>query len=211
METLPSQSLATLSSVQELYVRQSRELAELIGFETRNKYAITTSDKQPIAFAAEQNKGFFGFLARQFLGHWRTFDIQFFNNLREPILRASHPFRWFFQRLEVFDNNGRFLGALQQRFALLTKRFDVEGPDGRVLLEVKSGLFQLWTFPFFKNGEQCAVIEKKWSGILTEMFTDKDNFRVRYLSPTLSSDERVLVLASALFVDLQYFEKKARS
>jgi uncharacterized protein YxjI len=193
----------------ELHVRQVRELAELFGFETRNKYAITTPQGQEVAFAAEQQKGFFGFIARQFLGHWRRFDIVFYGPDRQPALQVSHPFRWFFQRLEVSQSDGTRIGALQQRWAFFAKRFDVEDARGRVLLEMRSGFFRIWTFPFFRQGIEQAVIEKKWAGVLSEMFTDKDNFRVRFMKSTLTPEERVLILAAAVFVDLQYFERKA--
>jgi uncharacterized protein YxjI len=206
---IPRPLPAALTTSTELYVRQQRELAELFGFETRNKYAITTTDRQQVAFAAEQQKGLLGAILRQTLGHWRSFDIVFFGADRQPLFRATHPFRFFFQRLEVFGPDGRLLGALQQRFAFFTKRFDVEDASGNVLLEMRSGLFKLWTFPFYRANAEVAVIEKKWSGAFNELFTDKDNFRVRFVSPGLSADERLLVLAAALFVDLQYFEKKA--
>jgi uncharacterized protein YxjI len=199
-----------LQASSELYVRQVREMAELFGFETRNKYAITTADRAPVAYAAEQQKGLLGLLLRQLAGHWRRFDVTFFGADRQPLFRATHPFRFFFQRLEVHTAEGRFIGALQQRFAVASKRFDVEDATGRVVLEMRSGLFRPWTFPFLKGGEEQAVIEKKWSGGFTELLTDKDNFRVRFLSPTLTANERLLVLAAAVFVDLVYFEKKAR-
>jgi hypothetical protein len=202
-------ALTTLHTAPELYVRQSRELAELFGFETRNKYAISTPDRREVAFAAEQQKGILGFLLRQVLGHWRAFELVFFGPDRQPLFRAVHPFRFFFQRLEVFGPEGRYLGALQQRFGLLTKKFDVLGPGGSVAMEMRSGLLRLWTFPITRNGVEQAVIEKKWSGVLTEVFTDKDNFRVRFVGAGLTPDERLLVLAAAVFVDLQYFEAKA--
>lgn len=202
-------SLSAIESASELYVRQVRELAELFGFETRNKYAITTADRVQVAFAAEQQKGLVGLLLRQVLGHWRPFEIHFLSPDRRPMFRAVHPFRLLFQRLEVFDGAGHLVGAVQQRFSLLTKRFDVVGPTGEVLLEMKSGLFKLWSFPFFKNQEQRAIIEKKWGGGLTELFTDKDSFRVRFQG-RLTPQERLLITAAAIFVDLQYFEAKAK-
>ncbi len=206
----PAPLPAALATSQELYVRQQRELAELFGFESRNKYVIATPDRQQVAFAAEQQKGVLGFLLRQLLGHWRTFDIQFFGADRSPLFTATHPFRLFFQRLEVSLPDGRPVGALQQRWGFFAKKFDVLDANGEVLLEMRSGLFRIWTFPFYKAGAEVAVIEKRWAGGFTELFTDKDNFRVRYVSPSLSADERLLVLAAALFVDLQYFEAKAQ-
>lgn len=147
-------------------------------------------------------------LALHFLGHWRRFDIAFFDGARQEAFRAHHPFRFFFQRLEV-SSGGRLVGALQQRFAFFTKRFDVLDANGNVVFEMKSGLFKLWTFPFFRGGQQVAVIEKKWGGSLTELFTDKDSFRVVF-DPSLTAEQRMLVLAAAVFVDLQYFERKAQ-
>lgn len=192
----------------ELYVRQKRELAEFFGFETRNKYAISTPDRQEVLYAAEQRSGLLGMLAMYFLGHWRSFDIAFFDTARQETFRAHHPFRFFFQRLEI-SSNGRAIGAIQQRWAFLSKRFDVLDAAGNVLFEMRSGFFRVWSFPFFRGETQVALIEKKWSGVLTEMFTDKDNFRVAF-DPSLPAEQRMLVLAAAVFVDLQYFERKAQ-
>ena len=77
-------------------------------------------------------------------------------------------------------------------------------------MEMRSGFFQFWTFPFYdlRNTER-AVIKKKWSGLLKEVFMDADNFVVHYADPKLTQDERSLILAAAVFTDLQYFEKKS--
>ncbi len=194
----------------ELLIVQRHELAELFGYETRNKYSIETPNGEPLGFAAEQQKGFLGFLIRQFLGHWRKFEIHFFNADRSLAYRAVHPFRWFFQRLEVYDVTGGYLGALQQRFAIFSKKLDVEDANGRVLMEVSSPLWRIWTFEFKKNiSRVVARIEKKWSGALSEMFTDKDRFRVTFVNPDLTETERTLLIAAGVFIDLQYFERKA--
>ena len=201
--------LAVLQQSSELMIVQKRELAELFGIETRNKYTIEANGA-PLAFAAEQSGGGLGFLARMFFGHWRRFEIHFFDNARQLALRAVHPFRFFFQRLEVSSSAGRELGAIQQRFAFLWKRFDVTDPSGRLLLQVSSPIWRPWTFVFKREERELARVEKKWSGMLTEAFTDADRFRVAFESPELNLDERALVLAAGIFIDLQYFEQKAR-
>lgn len=84
--------MLSLERETEIFVRQKRELAELFGFETRNKYEITRRDKTLLAYAAEQSKGLMGLIGRQFLGHWRSFDLLIFNPQRQVIYRAHHPF-----------------------------------------------------------------------------------------------------------------------
>jgi uncharacterized protein YxjI len=193
-----------------LMIRQRKELAEIVlSFETRNKYEVLTEDGRPVAFAAEQGKGFAGMLFRQMLGHWRTFDIHVFNPLRDLVMIAHHPFRFLFQRLEVRDAAGAPIGAIQQRFGILYKKFDIEDANGRLLMTMQSPLWRIWTFPLMKVGRQVSVIKKQWSGLLKEAFTDADNFRIGFDSPDLSSTERALIVAAALFVDLIYFERKS--
>lgn len=199
--------LAIVERTSEIHVVQRRELVELLGFETRNKYSIE-ADGVPFAFAAEQGKGGLAFLARWFLGHYRRFEIHFFDAARSLVLRAVHPFRWFLQRLDVHAADGALLGSIQQRFAIFYKAFDVLDPQGRVLLSVRSPIFRPWTFSLTRYDQEVARIEKKWSGLLREAFTDADRFRILFLAPDLGLDERTLSLAAAIFVDLLYFENR---
>ena len=194
-----------------VFIRQVHELGEWIGFETRNKYQIQDDKGMELGFAAEQQKGFLGLLLRQVLGHWRTFDIYIFDQSRQNVLIAHHPFRFIFQRLEIRTKEGTAVGAIQQRFSILNKRFDVENAKGQILLEVASPIWKIWTFQFTKKERQVAQVSKKWSGLLAEALTDKDNFLVEFSDQNLTAEERYLVLSAALFIDLQYFERKARN
>jgi uncharacterized protein YxjI len=199
-----------LDTTAGLLLRQRKELAELFGFETRNKYEIQTVTGEPLGFAAEQQKGVLGFLLRQFLGHWRSFELLFFDTLRNPVLTALHPFRWFFQRLEVRDASGRLLGALQRRFAVFSKCFDMEDARGHVMLTVRSPIWRPWTFTFMRGTREVAVIRKRWTGVLAEAFTDADTFSIDFAPGPVSPEERRLLLAASVFVDLMFFERKAQ-
>lgn len=195
-----------------LKIVQRRELAEFIGFETRNKYEIRTADGTPIGFAAEQQKGFLGILLRQILGHWRSFEIHVFDSSRRLIVSANHPFRFFFQRLEVFEQpSGQYLGALQRRFSIFSKRFDLEDEHHSVVMEVRSPIWRIWTFEFKAFGSVRATLRKRWSGFFKEALLDADNFELVFEDSQLSYKYRLLLIAAALFVDLQYFEKKAKA
>jgi uncharacterized protein YxjI len=201
--------LMQLAGRTEVVLQQRRELAELAGFETRNKFEIVAADGTPLGFAAEQGKGFGAMIGRQLLGHWRSFEIHVFDAQRQPVAVAVHPFRFWFKRIEVKTPDGRLVGALQQRFAMLHKRFDVQDALGATRLRVKSPLWKPWTFPFERDGRDVAFVRKKWSGLMKETFTDADNFLVEFVDPSLTEDDRLLVLAAGLFIDLQYFEQKS--
>lgn len=211
LNTAMNRTTLNLSRHRTLRFRQKFEMAEFFGFETRNKYEIASENDGAIGFAAEQQKGVGGFLLRQFLGHWRTFTLHFFNANRELALVANHPFRIWFQRLEIETPDHRALGAIQQRFSVLSKRFDVEDAAGNVLFHVDSPLWSPWTYRFATPTREVAVVRKRWSGIFSEGFSDRDNFSIDYTEGSLGEDHRLLVLAAALFIDLKYFERKARN
>lgn len=211
-EQLNSQSNQQVSlqlmTLNKVWIKQVHELGELFGFETRNKYQIMDDSKRPLAYAAEQQKGIFGFILRQYLGHWRKFDVHFFTLERELFMIGHHPFRWFFQRIELRDNQGLLLGAIQKRFSIFSKRFDVENAQGMTIMEVASPIWRIWTFTFMAQGRRLAEVKKKWAGSLSEIFTDKDNFLLEYHDPSLNESYRRILMAAAVFIDLLYFENK---
>ncbi|MCA6523953.1 MAG: phospholipid scramblase-related protein [Pseudanabaena sp.] len=201
--------LQALAQANAIYVRQKFEIAEIFGFETRNRYQIQTEDGQQFGYCAEPKVGFGDAIMRQFFGHWRVFNIVGTDMDNQQVFRAHHPFRWFFQRLDVFGAGDRPVGSLQQRFVWLNKKFDFLDTRGRVIMTMTSPFWKIWTFPIQKNGRDVSIIEKKWSGLSKEIFTDADNFRVRFTDGKLTADERLLLLAGAVFIDLLYFETKA--
>ena len=200
-----------IENTSKIFVQQRKELVELIGIESRNKYVIEDAQGQQIGFAAEQQKGFSGFLMRQYLGHWRSFDILVFDTSRQVVLQARHPFRFYFQRLQVSDSLGNPVGAMEKRFAFFSKRFAFEDSFGRNTMSVSSPVWRIWTFPVMRDGQKVALITKRWGGVLREAFTDADRFELEFLSPELSLSDKQLLLAATIFIDLQYFEVKANS
>jgi uncharacterized protein YxjI len=204
-----SNFLQTLSQASAIYVKQKFELAEIFGFETRNRYQIQTDEGEQFGYCAEPKLGFLDAIMRHFLGHWRVFNIVGTDMANQQVFRAHHPFRWFFQRLDVFGAGDIAVGSLQQRFAWLNKKFEFLDTRGRVVMTMTSPFWKVWTFPIKKGEREVSVIEKKWTGFSKELFTDADNFRVRFTDLKLTADEKLLLLAGAVFVDLLYFETKA--
>jgi len=199
-----------LSECRLLHVQQVWEGFEVVlGFETRNKYKILDENKRPVAFAAEESKGLSGFLFRQFLGHWRTFKVSIYDENQQKIYALNFPFRWFFKTLIVTDVKGKRLGHLQERFAIFRKKFDVYDSNNKVVARINSSFFRFWTFEFKRSTRSIGKIQKKWSGAISELFTDRDNFVMTYTDKTLPTETKALMLATCIMVDIIYFEKKA--
>lgn len=197
--------LEKLSQSQILHVRQIHEPWELIGFETRNKYSVLDEEGRDLAFCAEQSTGWGGRVLRQVFGHWRSFKVLIFDDQKVPLFQLDFPFRWFFKTLFIKSHEGRIVGKLQQRFSFFRKKFDILDPYGRLIASINSPFFKIWTFEFFDRGKSLGKIEKKWSGSLSEIFTDKDNFVIVF-NPRITSEMKILMLATCIMVDIIYFE-----
>ena len=190
-------------------VRQRKELLELIGIETRNKYEVLSDDQQQIGFIAERGKSIGAALSRYIFGHWRSFEFLIFDADRQRIGTARHPFRWFFQKLDVRNNDGILLGTLKQNLSILWKNFSLKDGHGRIVARVSSPPWSFWTFVFKdQSGTEMARIEKKWSGLGRELFTDADTFKVTFTQTSIPNDLRNVLVASAVLIDLQFFESK---
>ena len=195
-----------IASARRVVVRQSRDWTELVAFEAANRYALL-DESGALAGMALEHKG--SFLLRSFLKASRSFemDVRDVAGGDRVLFRFHRPWRWFFSRLEVMDESGRALGAIQQRFAFLRRRFDVEGPDGRVLARITGPFWKPWTFLLQapETDRELGRIEKKWSGAASEIFTDADTFLVTLpQEPAL----RPLALGAAILVDFKFFEDK---
>lgn len=202
----------TLLAAKKLHVQQVLEGFEImLGYETRNKYRILDENLTPVAFAAEASQGFAAALMRGFFKHWRTFEIEIFDQSRNLIYRAKFPFRWFFKTLYLEDSSGRLMGHLQARFAIFHKKFDLHDANGRLIAEIASPWFKLWNFEFQKNNQKLGTIQKKWSGGITELFTDKDNFIVSFAQPDLDLETKALMVATCLMIDIVYFDNNSGS
>ena len=188
---------------QTLIVRQKVELFEAFTqLETKNQYTVSTPDGHSLLYAYEES----GALGRIFLKNHRPLSIHVVDNKNQPVLTASRRFFWFLSHLHVQDGHGRVVGSLRRRFNLLSRRFTIEDSAGTVLAEIRGPLLRPNTFIIYKQ-EEIGRVTKQWSGIGREVFTDADTFRVEMDTTKMNQDFGLLMLASALAIDLDFFEK----
>lgn len=192
-----------LKNAEALVVRQKKEWGEILtGFETKNKYAVMDASGQELYFAAEESS----FLARFFLKIFRPFSVHVVNRDGRHVIKGVKPFRFYFHEMEVLDGEGRIIGKICRRFSLLTKKFEIRDHQDLVVCELEAPFFHPWTFKIGSNGSEVGEIVKKWSGLGKEMFTDADNFSVKF--PLGADVSRKALLLGALFlIDMVYFEK----
>lgn len=195
--------MVDLTRYQQLVVRQQVEPLEVFtGFETKNRYCVIAPEGETVLFAYEKS----GFLGRQFLRTHRPLTLHVMDCQRQPVLKASRDFFWFFSHLHVSDGTGRPLGFLRRRFAVLERRFILEDHTGHPSAEIRGPLFRPNTFVVHEQGTELARITKRWSGLLKEGFSKADTFQIEFAGPGRDQDFSLLILATAFAIDLDFFE-----
>lgn len=199
-------SLTSLvSNRSRLVVRQAREMAEvLLGFETRNRYAICTPEGEVAGYCVEEGSGLGAALTRNLLGVARPAHFHIYDPQQREIARGQKPFRLWFHRINVYEGTTQ-IGAVERRIGLFRRVFRVEDADGAELATIQSGILNFRQFEVRENGQKVGEIAKKWGGLTRELFTDADTFGVELgqAGPKL----RPLLLLATFLIDLTCFEK----
>jgi len=198
--------LPVLASTDALVIRQQKEMTEVFtSIETANRYTVSSATGQDLFHVAEQSDGAMAFLSRNFLQNKRPFTMTVLGTGARGGLQLRRPWRWFFSSLEVADQNGTRLGTIEQRFALVAKKFTVHDASGNEIAALHGPLFRPWTFKILVSGQEVGKITKQWSGLLKEAFTDADTFGVQY-GPSMDERLRTLSMAATFLIDFLYFE-----
>jgi len=155
----------------------------------------------------EEGKGFLSLLKRLFLGPLRPFQASVVDfSSGQPILHLHRPFRFIFHRLEVRTPTGEKLGAIQRRWSWLRRIYVIEDAYGHVGADLFGPILRPWTFELRVNQQLCGQIQKRWSGLLKEAFTDADNFGVD-LAGVDDPQYKTLAFAATVLIDVVHFER----
>lgn len=195
-----------LQSVSSLIITQSKEWGEILtDFETKNKYVVRNESGEELYYAAEEGGSI---ILRWFLKALRPFTVVVLNTDNKVLMRVKRPFRFYFHEATVVDASGESIGRLSKRFSIIRKKYSVFNRADKEVYQLFGPLFRPWTFIIKSDGEEFGKITKKWSGLLTESFTDADNFGIEF-PITWDVKLKALFLGAVFLIDFVHFEDKS--
>jgi len=208
----PDVALANfLGGVPWVQVVQQRQVAEaVLSLEFGNRYTVRTPEGSG-SIAVDEGVG--AALARMFLGGL----LRSRNTLRDardtPILTLTRSFeKLVLSRMEVAlwagDDDGRALGSVEKIFRLASSGYELKDARGRRFARLERPVLSLWQFRLVdERGEVVGAIAKQWAGLVTEWFTDADDFSVDLGDVAWTIEQRAVIVAAALAIDLDHFER----
>lgn len=204
----PSAVASKFQSMERLSVRQRKKWLEmLLSFEMKNAYDVYDENQVAVFNVRETGTGVMSFLLRMFLGPMRPFGVGVTDlTTGESVLSLHRPFRLIFHRLDVFAGNGEKIGSITRRWSWVRRIYSIEDAQGNEIGTLFGPFLKPWTFEIKERDTVVGKIQKKWSGLGKELFTDADNFGVD-LGGISNPLLKTLAFAAIVLIDVVHFER----
>jgi uncharacterized protein YxjI len=93
----------------------------------------------------------------------------------QPVLKVKRGVSLFLSKVQVFDEQDRYVGGFDQKLFSIGGRFDVLDAAGAQLCTLQ-GKWKDWEFRFFSPTHDFARVTKKWAGLAKELLPGPDDF-----------------------------------
>lgn len=217
--------LEYLAQVDQLLIKQKKEgLEVLTNFEMANEYLVLNTTGQMVYNCKEESN----VCIRQCLSASRPFVMHVNDGTNTEVIRITRPCKacpslFSFSeccadRVEVEAPIGQPIGRVMQVYDGCSIRYNILDASGDVILQIHGPSvchcscigqdikFELMT----KDGSTViGKISKQWANLLQELFTDADNFGVKF-PMDLDVKAKALALAAVMLIDFMYFENNEK-
>lgn len=206
---VPSAVVAKFQQHGRLTVRQRKRWLELLfSFEMKNAYDVFDAG-MPVFRVEEQGRGFGSFMKRMCFGPMRWFTASVEDlAAQQPLMSIHRPFRFFFHEIVVEGANGERIGTVTREWSWIRRIYTVRDAQGQAVATLFGPILRPWTFEIRLAGSEqsSGLIQKRWSGMLKEVFTDADNFGID-LADIPDPALRALLFAATVLIDVVHFER----
>jgi hypothetical protein len=198
-------------------VRQERPPHTMGGafvVDTGTRYAVSTPAGSGML---HRDEGPMALLARMFLGSLVKQRFVLKDTRDNPMLVLDRRFeKLVLSRLDVAldvgGDPGRHLGTVERNLRVIDTRYELKDPRGQVWARLVRPFTSLWQFHLeTPDGQRSGAVAKQWSGFATEFFSDADDFGVDFGPWPWTLDQRAVIVAAALSIDLDHFERSRQA
>ena len=204
----------------------------ILGFEQANKYTIRAAPGgEVVGYIAEQDS-IGRTVARNLLRTRRAFTATVLDRHGETVFVMRRPAYLISSSIYVEHPDGTPIGEVQMNWHVYRRRYNCY-VDKSQFAQVDSGFLAVDFDMVDENGRKLASVNKDFTGFAREIFTDARQYVLR-LDPSLgvdamgivndqatiaetvqteqklSSDQRAVLLATAICIDFDYFSLHSR-
>ncbi|XP_053379769.1 phospholipid scramblase 1-like [Mercenaria mercenaria] len=215
--------LEYLTQVDQILIKQQIEIMELLSnWEAENKYRILNTMGQQVYFAKEESDA----CHRQCCRGNRGFTMHVTDNLGNEVIRLEREFRCWrdsawcacsdccAHRITVEAPVGTVIGYVRQKPSFCIPTYAIMDADENERLYISGPCCVCQGCPCDVNftvhsatdgDTDVGKIQKQWSNVLQEMFTQADNFGVTF-PMDLDVKMKAIMIGATFLIDFLFFE-----
>lgn len=120
----------------------------------------------------------------------------------------SRGWTFFMSKITIQDPAGNKIGSIKQKFKLLKPTFQIYNSSDQMVAEIR-GDWKAWNFVIENaHKEQIGTINKKWAGMMKEIFTTADKYNVSIDGAFSNPEDKIVILSGAITIDMVLKESK---
>lgn len=164
----------------------------ILGFEQVNRYTLRNEFGEVVGYMAEEGESFASMLARQVLRTHRPFSASVLDTRGRVLFRVRRPFYFISSTISVEDPEGGVEAEVHQRWHPFMRNYDLYMARGlnrgmKQFAQISAG-FLSWEFELKSEaGGTLALVDRNFSGLGVELFTDAGKYVVHFGEPTAGS------------------------
>lgn len=173
-------------------------------FKTVQKYDIFDYETEEQLGVAEEKLSGMAQVLRWFVPkQWLSTTVVVTDHEDAVVFKIRRGAFFFQARVEVLNADNELIGYFKSKIFSFTGGFWVYDAKDKQFAEVKGNFFGFDYKVLTPDGEELGQVNKKWGGVLKELFTSADTYMVE-VSEDLAEQPvaKMLVLAAALAIDI---------
>lgn len=177
-------------------------------FKFSNAYKLYNNEGIQIGNIVQKVSGFHKLLRLVINKQMMPFMLEIKDMNDNVQVTIQRGWTFWMSKISITDQNGTLLGKVSQKFKMFKPSFAITDATDNNIAKI-TGDWKAWNFSIEDAaGNSIGSINKKWAGVMKEMFTTADKYRVS-IEPGVAEDfKKVAILASAITIDMVLKESK---
>lgn len=124
------------------------------------------------------------------------------------LVTVSRGWTFWMSKIVLADSHNKPIGTIKQKFKFFTPTFEIEDFQGKPIAKI-TGDWSAWDFEIFDTKSNViGRINKKWAGVMKEIFTSADKYYVAIEPEYDEGINKMVIVSCAITIDMVFKNNK---
>lgn len=130
------------------------------------------------------------------------FTLEVHNIDNDLLVTIRRGWTFWMSKITITDANQNEIGSITQKFKFFKPTFKISNALGEEIAKI-TGDWKAWDFKIVNsNDKQIGTINKKWGGVVKELFTRADKYHVSIIPEYAEDTNKIAIVSCAITIDM---------